>query len=86
MRWIKLLLKNQDSCIINGEITTKYFKLERGTCRKDPISAYLFILVLEVVFAVIKSSQNIDKVRIFEHDFVYTEYADDTTFTTKDLL
>ena len=56
----------------------KYFKLERGTPQGDLISAYLFILVLEVVFAVIKS--NIDKLRIFEHDFLYTAYADDTTF------
>ena len=28
VRWIKMLLKNQESCIINGKITTKYFKLE----------------------------------------------------------
>ena len=42
-------------CIINGQITMKYFKLERGTRQGDQISAYLFILVLEVVFAVIKS-------------------------------
>ena len=32
VRWIKILLKNQESCIINGGITTKYFRLERGTC------------------------------------------------------
>ena len=28
--WIKTILKNQESCIINGGKTTKYFKLERG--------------------------------------------------------
>ena len=41
VRWIKILLKNQELCITNGEITTKYFKLERGTRQGDPISAYL---------------------------------------------
>ena len=30
IRWTKLLLKNQESCIINGGQTTNYFKLERG--------------------------------------------------------
>ena len=28
--WIKTILKNQESCNINGGKTTKYFKLERG--------------------------------------------------------
>ena len=55
VRWIKILLKNQESCIINGEMAIKCFDLERGTRQRDPISAYLFTLVLEVVFAVIKS-------------------------------
>ena len=69
VRWIKILLKNQESCIINGGIAIKYFDLERGTRQRDPISAYLFTLVLEVVFAVIKSNQNINKLRFSEHDF-----------------
>ena len=57
-----------------------YFKLDRGTSQGDPVSAYLFILVLEALFAVIKLNQNIDKLRIFEHDFSHTAYAHDTTF------
>ena len=28
--WIEIILKNQESCVINGETTTKYFKLNRG--------------------------------------------------------
>ena len=31
IKWIKILLKNQESCILNGGKTTRYFKLERGT-------------------------------------------------------
>ena len=37
----------------------------------------------EVVFTVIKSNQNIDKLRIFEHGFLYTAYANDTTLFIK---
>ena len=47
IRWVKLWLKNQESCIINGGQTTNHVKLERGTRQGDPLSAYLFILVLD---------------------------------------
>ena len=30
VNWIKTILSNQESCIINGGKITKYFKLERG--------------------------------------------------------
>ena len=42
LKWINVLLNNQESCVINGGFTTQYFKLERGTRQGDPISAYLF--------------------------------------------
>ena len=50
IKWIKILLQNQESCIINGGTATNYFKLEKGTPQGDPISAYLLIFVLEIVF------------------------------------
>ena len=31
IRWIKILLQNQESCIVNGGTTTMYNKLEKGT-------------------------------------------------------
>ena len=65
IKWIKTLLINQELCILNGGKTTRYFKLERGTRQGDPISAYLFILVLEIAFILIKTYNDIEDLNIF---------------------
>ena len=82
---IRTLLKNQESCVINSSKTTKYFPLQRGAKQGDPVSAYLFILALEVVFHLIKSSHKINGLEIKELTFLYSAYADDTTFFVGDL-
>ena len=51
--WIKIISKYQELYIINGEITAKYCKLSRGVCQGDSISAYLFILALEILLLLI---------------------------------
>ena len=48
------------------------------------ISAYLFIIVLEIVFNLIKHNKNIHGLTFFKHNFLYTAYTDDTTFFIKD--
>ena len=78
-KWIQILMKNSESCVINGGKTTPYFKLERGTRQGEPISAYLFIITFEVVFSLIKANPDIESLLFLSHTFLYPAYADDVT-------
>ena len=81
--WIKTILKNQGSCIINGEKTIKYFKLVSDFWQEDPISAYLIILVLKISFISVKNNPKDTVSKIFTYEFLYTVYDDGTTFSQK---
>ena len=78
--WIETLISKQESCVINGGCTTQYFHLERGACQGDPISAYIFILTLEVFSFLVRNNKDTKGLNIFDRLFLYTAYADDTTF------
>ena len=83
--WIAIIFKNQESCVINGGTTTKYYKLNRGARQGDLISAYLFILAFEILFLIIKENLHIKGLNIFDRCYLYSAYADDTTFFLKDV-
>ena len=83
--WVEPLLNNQEFWVINGGITTRYFPLQQGTRQGDPISAYVFILCFfEILFILIKNDPNIKGIENFECCYLYTTYADYTTFFLKD--
>ena len=54
--WIETILNKPESYVINSGKTTQYFQLNRGARQGNPISAYLFILVMEVLFTLIKNN------------------------------
>ena len=76
--WIETLISKQEFCAINGGNTTQYFLLESGARQGDPISAYIFILALEVLSFLVRNNKDIKGFNIFDHRFLYTAYADDT--------
>ena len=80
VNWIETLISKQESCVINGGDTNQYFHLERGARQGDPISAYIFILALEVLSFLVRNNKDIKGLNNFDHLFSYTAYADDTTF------
>ena len=49
----------------------------------DPISVYLFTLVLEIVLNIIKGNKDIHVLDYFNYTLLYTIYANDTTFFLK---
>ena len=48
----------------------KKFHFKKGARQGDPVSAYLFILSLEVIFVFIKSNENIKGIKIFKNVFL----------------
>ena len=78
--WIKIFLNKKESCVINGVISTKHFKLEKGALQGNPVSVHLLKLCLKILFKLIKNNKNIKGIKIFEKNFLYTAYADDSTF------
>ena len=80
LTWIEIATKNQDSCVIDSDKTTQYFKLQEGAQQGDSISAYLFILALAVLFYLIKNNMLIKNLEICDYHFIYSAYTDDTSF------
>ena len=58
--------------------------LKKWVRRRDPISAYLFIIVLEIALLYIKENKNVKGINVFNNIFLYSAYADDTTFFVSD--
>ena len=65
---------------MNNGLSTGYFKLSRGTKQGDPLSPYLFILVLEILFIQVRNDPSVQGFKIGDIEIKLSAFADDTTF------
>ena len=72
--WIKTLYNDISSCIINNGHCSDCFKLGRGVRQGDPLSIYLFILVLELLVATFINDKDITAVQIVNSEFSLSQY------------
>ena len=82
--WIDTFYSDISSCVMNNGFATPLFKLSRGVRQGDPLSPYLFILVLEVLAINIRNDTTIKGIKIDEHELKLVIFADDLTVFVAD--
>ena len=80
INWIKLFYKDAQSCVINNGHMSDFFKIKRGVRQGCPLSPYLFILTIEILYKSVQKDNGIKGVNIFEREIKNTAFADDATF------
>jgi len=76
---IKLIYNDIESCVANNGTSTRYFKIGRGVRQGDPIAAYLFTLVIELLAIEIRENDRIRGIQINSTTIKLSMYADDMT-------
>ena len=84
IKWISVLLRGNRACVLNNGFATNLFNIARGTKQGDPISPYLFILVIEILASLVRQNRQIEGIWIGEKHKKLELFADDSTFFLKD--
>jgi len=82
-KWIKMLYTNIQSTVINNGYFSPYFNIRRGVRQGCPISAYLFLLIVEILAICIRNNRNIPGIFVSGKELKLSQLADDTTLFIK---
>ena len=75
IKWIRTFYNGAKSCAINNRFTSHYFDLQREARQGDPLSLYLFILVMEVLSISIRKDVEIKGLVVDEKGIKLTSFA-----------
>ena len=70
---------------MNNGTASNYFSLERRVRQGDPLSPYLFIVVVETLAITIRQNQEIRGISIGNEEIKILQYADDTRAVLSDI-
>jgi len=85
IKWVKTFYSGSMSCVSTNGHTSKYFELERGVRQGDPLSPYLFVMVVEVLAGSIRQNEMIKGIKVSDTEIKVLQYADDTNGTVEDI-
>lgn len=85
VKWVKTIYNNISSCVKNNSHTSTYFEVKRGVRQGDPLSPYLFILIVETMANKIRQEKLIEGIQIKQYETKVLQYADDTSELLKNL-
>ncbi len=81
---VATLYDNISTCVTNNGYSSSFFKPQRGIRQGCPLSALLFLLVVETLSLAIKKRKSISGFKIEGIEFKISQLADDTTLFLKD--
>ena len=82
--WVKRVYSNTMSCVTNCGFSSENFMVTRGVRQGCPLSAYLFITVVELLAIKIRNDRSIEGIRLGDQEIKVIQMADDTTSFLKD--
>ena len=83
IKWISILYSNASALVnVNGFLTTP-IPFKRGVRQGCPLSSMLYVLVIEVLAAQLRTNPNIVGFQVEQEKIVSAHYMDDTTIIIK---
>ena len=79
IQWIHTFYNNISSCVLNNGFSTQPFAVERGVRQGDSLSAFLFIMVLEILCICIRNNKDIHGIVVDNEEIKLGLFADDLT-------
>ena len=79
IQWVKLLYSDISSCVMNNGFASDIFDIKRGVRQGDPLSPYLFIIVLEILNIAIRENKEIVGIKVEKREIKLNVFADDLT-------